>query len=421
MGVTAFRGTALSPNFHDADRRITMTTFKRLLALLMALAMCFALAACKDTGDADPDTTDSDPSGSVSPDPSADPSSDIEVDLSQNLYEFASGLDPNATAVTVNGTAIPNEIFLYWLASDCDTLYSYYQNYYIYYGMTLDFSDPDTVEYLLSSAQSVTVYAAVLRELCEQNGVAITDEQQAELQEQIDLFTETYGEDNYRNLVASYGSEDTFQYINTNSYLYSNLADALVGEPTDADLEQYVADNGIFSVKHILLMTTADDVTDDDGNVTQTADEYNAAQKELAEDLLAQLQASDDTETLFDTLMNEYSEDSGLASNPDGYTFDATSSLVGGFREATLELEPGQMSGIVETDFGYHILLRLPVDAGAYHDDWIEDSADSLITEAMDAAEITVSEDLGELDLGSFYDRFLAYANILFADMTAAD
>lgn len=40
-----------------------------------------------------------------------------------------------------------------------------------------------------------------------------------------------------------------------------------------------------------------------------TADEFNAQQKALAEDLLSQLQASDDMEALFDQLMNEYSED----------------------------------------------------------------------------------------------------------------
>lgn len=388
-----------------------MTTFKRLLALLMALAMCFALAACKDTG--------GDPSADITADPSDTVSSDIEVDLTQNLYEFASGLNPGETAVTVNGTDISNEMFLYWLASDCDTLYSYYQNYYIYYGMTLDFSDPDIAEYLLSDAQNLVIYFTVMRELCAQNGITVSDEQQAELQDQIDDFTETYGEDNFQRLIASYGSEDTFRYINTNAYFYSNLADTLVGEPTDADLEQYVADNGVFSVKHILLMTTDEDQTDDDGNVTQTADEYNAAQKALAEDLLAQLQASGDMETLFDELMNEHSEDTGLSSNPDGYTFDATSSLVGGFREAALELEPGGLSGVVETDYGYHILLRLPVDASTYHDDWINDNADRLITEAMDAAEVTVSDGLADLDLTSFYNRFVAYCGVLFADMAA--
>lgn len=395
-----------------------MTIFKRLLALLMALAMCFALAACKDTDGANTDPANSDPSAAPS-----GTASDIEVDLTKNLYEFASGLKADDTAVTVNGTAIPNEMFLYWLASNCDTLYSYYQNYYTYYGMTLDFSDPDIVDYLINSAQSVTVYAAILRELCEQNSIAVTDEQQADFQKQIDEFIESYGTDNFQNLISSYGSEDTFRYINTTSYLYSNLADALIGEPTAADLEQYVTDNGIFSVKHILLKTSTEDETDDNGSVTQTADEHNAAQKELAENLLAQLQSAGEMETTFDELMNEYSEDGrdadGNLSAPDGYTFDATSSLVGGFREAALELEPGELSGIVETDYGYHLMLRLPVDASAYHDDWIEDNADSLITEAMDAAEITMSDDLAKLDLGSFYDRFIAYCDVLFANMTA--
>jgi hypothetical protein len=194
------------------------------------------------------------------------------------------------------------------------------------------------------------------------------------------------------------------------------MAEKLVGEPTDADLEQYVSDNGVFSVKHILLMTTDEDITDDDGNVTQTADEYNEAQKALAEDLLAQLNASDDMETLFDELMNEYSEDSGLSSNPDGYTFDSSSSLVDGFREAAMELDVGGLSDIVETSYGYHIMLRLPVDASDYHDDWVSDNADTIVTEAVEAAEVSLSEDITALDLTSFYDRYVAYCTALFAD-----
>ena len=45
-----------------------------------------------------------------------------------------------------------------------------------------------------------------------------------------------------------------------------------------------------------------------------------AEQKKLAEDLLAQLQGAEDLPAKFDELMKAHSEDSGLESNPDGYT-----------------------------------------------------------------------------------------------------
>jgi hypothetical protein len=282
--------------------------------------------------------------------------------------------------------------------------------------MTADLTDESIAASVLSDAQSAAAYYAVLRQLCDENGITISDEQQAQLQADIDDYVSNYGEDSYQSLIQSYGSEDAFNYINSNYYLFNALAEQLVGEPTTADLEQYVTDNGVFSVKHILLKTVSEDVTDDDGNVTQTADEYNDAMLAQAEDLLSQLKASDDMESLFDELMNEYSEDGGLSSNPDGYTFDSTSSLVDGFREAALELDVGGLSDIVETSYGYHIMLRLPVDASEYHDDWVSDNADALVSDALDKAEVSLSDDITGLDLSSFYNRYVAYCSALFAD-----
>ncbi len=393
-------------------------TKKRLLALLMALAMCFALSACKNS--------DADASGSAepseSPSDSAEPSESQEIvaDLSQSLYEFASGLKDDGVAATVNGTEISNEMFLYWLASDCYMM----ANYYSQYGMSADFTDAELASYLIDDVKTAVTYYTAIREMCAENGISVTEEQETELQRQIDDYESTNGEGSFQKLLQSTGlSEESFRYVNTNGFLFTNLADKLMGEPSNADLEQYVTDNGIFSVKHILIKTTSSDQKDDDGNVTQTADEYNAEKKALAENLLAQLQQSDDMETLFDDLMNEYSEDGrdsdGNLASPDGYTFSEDDSLVDGFREAALALDVGELSGIVETDYGYHILLRLPVDASSYHDDWISSGADARVMERVEAADVTVSDDITNLDLNSFYNRYVAYLTALYSEDTA--
>lgn len=394
---------------------------KRLLALLMALAMCLSLAACQ--------TSEEEPSDSAAPEVSE--SAEIEVDLTQTMYGFASGMDDSAAAVTVNGTAIPNEMFLYWLSYDCYILYSQYSQF----GMAVDFSEETTRDYLINDVQTAVTYYACLRQLCEENGITLTEEQSAEYASQLEaILTDSYGGD-MDLLLQSYGlSEGSFEYINTNGYLFTNLADQLVGEPTEADLEQYVEDNGIFGVKHILLMTATENEdgslslldgsapTNDDGTeYTGTAEEYNAAQLALAEELLARLQDPSAPETLFDELMNTYSEDGGLSSNPDGYIFSDEDSLVGGFREATLELEVGELSGIVETDYGYHILLRLPVDASAYHDDWLSLQTDAIIYAAMENAEVSLSDDLSGLDINSFYERYLAYGLELYNQMNTVE
>ena len=90
-------------------------------------------------------------------------------------------------------------------------------------------------------------------------------------------------------------------------------------------------------------------------------------------------------------------------------TFDSTSSLVSGFREATLALKVGEMSGIAETDYGYHILLRLPVDASGYESKWISDETDALIVAGTQEAEVTVADEIQALNVADFYERYLAY------------
>lgn len=387
-----------------------MTNLKRLLALLMALAMCFALSACG--GDAAPsDSPSPDPAGDAVDDPSDAPSEEpsatpeIVADLSVPMYEFASGLPDGDAAVTVNGEVVPNEQFFYWLSYDC--YYTDYQ-YYSTYGFGADFTDESTRSFLLQDVTEAVTFYAVMRQLCQEKGIGLTEEQQAEIQGEIDA-------QGLETILQNFGlTEESFRAVASNSYLFTNYANEVIGEPSQADLEQYVTDNGIFSVKHILLMVTDKDVTGDDGT-TQTAEEYNAAQKALAEDLLSQIQSAADPIARFDELMNEYSEDGGLAYNPDGYLFSSSDSLVGGFREATLELEPGEMSGVVETDYGYHILLRQSVDAASYRDDYLSQRANAAISEIAAGAEVTVADAIGELDVASFYERYMAYGSALYS------
>lgn len=386
-----------------------MTKFKKILAITAALAMCLALAACSGSSGEATASPSADPSPSQSADPSPSADTGIQVDLTQALFPFASGLADTDVAMTVDGAEISNQLYLYWLAYDCSLLSSYAQ-----YGMTVDFSDEKMASYVLSDSQAAVVYYAVLARLCEENGAGLTAKQSADIQKQIDDYEAENGEGSLAALLRRSGlDEAAFRNVISNNYLFNNLADAVVGKPTDEDLEKYVEENGIFSVKHILLKTTDEDVKGEDGAVTQTAEEYNAAQKALAEDLLAQLQASDDRDALFDTLMEEYSEDGrssdGKLISPDGYTFDSTSSLVSGFREATLALKVGEMSGIAETDYGYHILLRLPVDASGYESKWISDETDALIVAGTQEAEVTVADEIQALNVADFYERYLAY------------
>ncbi len=96
--------------------------------------------------------------------------------------------------------------------------------------------------------------------------------------------------------------------------------------------------------KHILIKTVGDD------NQKLPEDKLKEA-KAKAEKIIADLKKGAD----FDKLMNESSEDPGLKTSPDGYTF-GKGEMVPEFEKEAFGLEKGKVSGIVETQFGYHII-----------------------------------------------------------------
>ena len=135
-----------------------------------------------------------------------------------------------------------------------------------------------------------------------------------------------------------------------------------------------------------------------------------------AEDLLAQLQAITDPaelETKFDELMNQYSEDTGLEANPDGYVF-TSGQMVEPFEEGTRALDYGQISGIVESDYGFHIILRLdPAEVELIRSDWALNQLSQQSTQWVEEAEIVTTETYDTLNVGDFYEKLTTYRDAL--------
>jgi parvulin-like peptidyl-prolyl isomerase len=72
-----------------------------------------------------------------------------------------------------------------------------------------------------------------------------------------------------------------------------------------------------------------------------------------AQEILARAKAGED----FGELANTYSDDGGGQGGGD-LGFFRKGQMVRPFEEAAFALRPGQISDIVETQFGYHIILR---------------------------------------------------------------
>ncbi|MCD8056338.1 MAG: peptidylprolyl isomerase [Clostridiales bacterium] len=111
----------------------------------------------------------------------------------------------------------------------------------------------------------------------------------------------------------------------------------------------------------------------------------------------------------FDTLVAEYGEDLDMIANPKGYYF-THNELLEEFEEAAFALEIGELSGIVESDIGYHIILRLEMDRDyvtEYYDTLSEAYLIWKYQEAVEAemANLTVTETelLKSLTMEDFY------------------
>ena len=167
---------------------------------------------------------------------------------------------------------------------------------------------------------------------------------------------------------ASYGyTEDSYRERCRLNYLYSDLFTEIYGEQgsklSDDKVQAYAEENDYITSAHILLLTS-ETVTDADGKSSskELSDEQKAEKKAKAEELCAELKAiTDDTErwTRFKELMNEYSEDTGLPQFPEGYCF-TKGSMVTEYDDASRALKEYEVSDVVESQFGYHVIMRLP-------------------------------------------------------------
>ena len=83
-----------------------------------------------------------------------------------------------------------------------------------------------------------------------------------------------------------------------------------------------------------------------------TAGKDEAEVRAQAEDLLTQLEAGAD----FAMLATEFSEDAGTAANGGDLDYFSRGRMVTEFETAAFALEPGQTSGIVQSQFGFHII-----------------------------------------------------------------
>lgn len=309
----------------------------------LALLLCLCLTACGEDGD-----------GGGQP----------------SLLETASGLEETTVLLTIDGREVPAWRYLYWLAYTCDQIAEQYAaaelsldwDTALSGGSTL--ADSAKEQALADTALYATVenwaetYSCTPPERSEEPTVSIlpdlglTEAQQEELAAVGQLYAELY---------ALYHTAD------------SPLA------PAAEDLAAYGRELGAITLDRILV----------------PAGEDRDSARQRAAALFSQLNSAEDQAATFTTLAADGGDPAGPRTLlPGDGSLDET------LWEAAEALGEGQISGILESEDGFSILRRLPLDTAALADSYFDHQLEA----AAQSADISVTPAYETLDPAAFSD-----------------
>lgn len=363
---------------------------KRNLSLLLVLAMLLlALTGCTST----------------------EVRSYSEDAAAENEDVFANALTayPSDKQVgTINGTPVYWNEYAYNLAYYGSQMANYSEDGTVDWSAVYDEDSGETYGQLLqeSAIQGLKQYHIIEAKAAEY-GVEFGDEGEAFVQDMVDqtrvgmLGEEATEEDLAEALRTNYYVDmDVMRYQGKIQYLYDGLFAEIFGENgekvTDEEVAEFIQESGYLHAKHILWQ-----VTDEEGNELSEAEKQSQLQK--AQAAAAELQAITDQkarEARFDEIMNAESQDPGLEYYPDGYVF-GTGEMYKEFETGAAALEEYQVSDVVTTAAGYHVILRLPLDG------------DTVIDQDTDGKDITVRYAAASQNFNALADGWVEEAEVV--------
>lgn len=318
---------------------------KRIAVLVLALCLC--LTACGRR----------EPGAPESPRPAT-------------LLETASGLTEEEILLTIDGREVPAWRYLYWLAYTCDQLAERYAQS----ALPLDWSAPvpggTLADYAKDQALANTALYTVVENWADAYGYETPEEETETARALPDLgLTEAQLrqlEDVGRSYAALYA-------------LYHTQGSALA--PTEEDLASYGRELGALTLDRILV---------------SGGEDREAARQRISE-LFSRLNGAEDQAAAFTELAS-------AGDDPAGPRTVLTEE--GGLDETLLAaaktMEEGQYSGILESEEGFSILRRLPLDTGAL----LDGCFDALLESAARQAQVAAAPAYDALDAAAFYEAF---------------
>ena len=337
----------------------------KLTALLLVLAMLLCLAGCGGAG------AEAQAGGPAESDASDAPADAAQGDADDPYATSYAAHAPDEIVMTINGQGVTWAEYFYCLYANASQIAQLGQN------------DWDADASFIDSAAAGQTLQEYVRERIDKGifltywtieqkagelGVTLTEEEQEELDEAYRQTIDAYfggEEQEFLDYMAGrYFPIDFYHRMNAIDFLFVKVYEHYFGEDgadlPEEDALSYARDGGYIQAKHILFKTV-------DDNNEPLPEEEIAVKKADAEAVLAELRDITDSEALcarFDELIAEKGEDPGMETYTQGYVFP-DGVMVEPFRAAAEALGEYEVSDLVETNFGYHIILRLPLDVDA--------------------------------------------------------
>ncbi len=194
----------------------------------------------------------------------------------------------------------------------------------------------------------------VVRQIADDLSIKLTTTESRLLDERIELYENNMGgHDEFVSYLLKNGvSFETYYKMQEYFALRSKVLDVMTDEITTDELYKYYLDNKKVylsekvTAKQIFIRTV------DEAGMPY-ADSVVYEKKQFANEILEKIRSGEET---FDDMMEKYSQDPGKMSYPGGYTF-GKGEMIPVFEETAFALEKGQVSDVVESENGFHIIL----------------------------------------------------------------
>lgn len=214
----------------------------------------------------------------------------------------------------------------------------------------------EMVEMVKEQALQSVVNERVTRAYAKENNIELSIEDKKAIDDNVkSAIDQLGGRPQFKAaLEEQFMTEKFYRSMLESQLLQQKIQTTLIGPggrlaPSEEEVKTYFSENYLHA-KHILISTQG---------ITDEAE--IAKKKETADKALERAKAGEN----FDALVTEYGEDPGMQQSPDGYYFPE-GQMVAEFYEGAKALAENGVSELVQSDFGWHIIQRLPIAPDYY-------------------------------------------------------